>query len=399
MRVIRAWLTRVLLMLCTWLLIVPAGAGAQSSPPAGFTDDLVTGAVSMPTALAFFANGDGLITAKDGELWFLPSGSSSPTLALDLSARTCTNSERGLLGVAVHPAFGPTNNWVYLYYTARRSDATCVNRVSRFRFAAGVAEPGSEQILLNNMRSTAGNHNGGDLQFGKDRLLYVSIGDSGVAGNAQRKNVLAGKILRITATGGIPRGNPFRGKLTSRCNVTGQTVAKRACREIFAFGLRNPYRIAHDPNVAGLRLFINDVGQNTWEEIDRGVAGANYGWPRREGPCNQGETAKKQCGKPPRAFTNPVYSYRHTTGCRSLTGGAFVPNSAGWPAAYRGDYLFADFVCGTIFRLEKQGKRFVRFSFATNAGGVTHLTFGPGGDLYYTTFAGGGEVRRISLAP
>jgi glucose/arabinose dehydrogenase len=375
------------------------GTGAQSSPPAGFTDSLVTGAVDSPTALAFFANGDGLITAKNGVLWHLPAGSNTPTEALDLSASVCSNSERGLLGVAIHPAFSAANNWVYLYYTARRPDSSCVNRVSRFRFTAGVADPASEQILLNNMRSTAGNHNGGDVQFGKDRLLYVSIGDSGVSGTAQRKNVLAGKILRITADGGIPRGNPFKGKRTSRCHVSGQTLAKRACREIFAFGLRNPYRIAHDPNVAGVRLFINDVGQSTWEEIDRGVAGANYGWPRREGPCNQGTTARKQCGKPPRAFTNPIHAYRHTTGCRSITGGAFVPHGAGWPAHYRGDYLFADFVCGTIFRLEKKGKRFTRHIFATNAGGVTHMTFGPGGDLYYTTFEGGGEVRRVSVAP
>lgn len=399
MRVTRSWLTPALLLLSTVLLLVPPGAGAQSSPPAGFTDSLVTGAVTTPTAITFFANGDALITGKNGVLWSLPAGSNMPSVALDLSDNTCTNSERGLLGVAIHPAFSPANNWVYLYYTARRPDSTCVNRVSRFRFAAGEADPASEHILLNNMRSTAGNHNGGDLQFGKDRLLYVSIGDSGVSGTAQRKNVLAGKILRITATGGIPRSNPFRGKRTSRCHVKGQTAAKRACREIFAFGLRNPYRIAHDPNVAGVRFFINDVGQNTWEEIDRGVKGANYGWPRREGPCNQGKTAKKQCGKPPRAFMNPVHSYRHTTGCRSITGGAFVPNNAGWPALYRGDYLFADFVCGTIFRLEKRGKRFTRHIFASNAGGVTHLAFAPNGDLYYTTFAGGGEVRRISVAP
>ena len=164
-----------------------------------------------------------------------------------------------------------------------RPDTTCVNRVARFRFAGGAVQPGTEQILLSNMPSLLSNHNGGDVQFGRDGFLYISVGESGVPALAQRRNVLAGKILRITADGGIPRSNPFQGELTSRCNVTGRTGGKRTCREIFALGLRNPFRIAFDPNSsrAQSQFFINDVGQNTWDEIDRGIAGANYGWPRR----------------------------------------------------------------------------------------------------------------------
>jgi glucose/arabinose dehydrogenase len=393
--------TAVLLTLCA-VLLAPVDAWAQSVP-AGFTTSLVTADVESPTALAFLPGGTLLITDKAGKLYILPYGGTTATPALDLSARVCAFGERGLLGVAVHPRFGSGANWIYLYYTARRSDNRCVNRVSRFRLVAGVVQPSTEQILLNNMPSLRGNHNGGDVQFGRDGFLYVSIGESGVPALAQRRNVLAGKILRITADGGIPRSNPFTGERTSRCNVTGRTGSKRTCREIFALGLRNPFRIAFDPSSRRNqpRFFINDVGQSTWEEIDRGIAGANYGWPLREGPCLQGSTAKKDCGAPPKAFTNPIHAYRHATGCRSITGGAFVPDNAGWPRPYRDDYLFADFVCGKIFRLQPQGDRFKRTIFAANVGNVTHMTFGPQGDLYYAnaSFAGTGQVWRISFGP
>jgi glucose/arabinose dehydrogenase len=129
------------------------------------------------------------------------------------------------------------------------------------------------------------------------------------------------------------------------------------------------------------------------------MPGANYGWPRREGPCVQGSVAKKHCGPPARSFTNPIHSYRHTSGCRSITGGAFVPGNAGWPRRYRGSYLFADHECGVIFRLQPQGDRFERTKFASKAGAVTHMRFGPGGDLYYATLDEGGQVRRISFGP
>ena len=391
--------TTVLLVLCA-VLLTPVEAWAQSVP-VGFTTSLVADEVESPTALAFLPSGSLLITDKAGILYILPYGGNTATPALDLSARVCASGERGLLGVAAHPRFSPGANWIYLYYTARRSDSACVNRVSRFRLAGGAVQPGTEQILLNNMPSLLGNHNGGDVQFGRDGFLYVSIGESGVPALAQRRNVLAGKILRITADGGIPSSNPFTGERTSRCHVTGRTGGKRTCREIFALGLRNPFRIAFDPNSPRNqpRFFINDVGQRTWDEIDRGIAGANYGWPRREGPCLQGSTAKKDCGAPPRAFTDPIHAYRHATGCRSITGGAFVPDSAGWPRNYRDNYLFADFVCGTIFRLQPQGDRFKRTVFASSVGGVTHMTFAPDGDLYYTTFASDGQVRRISFGP
>ena len=218
------------------------------------------------------------------------------TPALNLSSRICSDSERGLLGVAVDPQFN-SNRYVYLFYTfdkfnncATNTANVPVNRVSRFTLSTNnVIDPQSERVLINNIPSYAGNHNGGDLGFGKDGLLYVSVGDGGCdyAGNsgcaasndaARDKHALLGKMLRITKTGGIPTGNPFRGANTARCNVSGRTQVGKTCQEIFATGLRNPFRIAFAPNVTGTKFFINDVGQDAWEEIDQSRRGADYGW-------------------------------------------------------------------------------------------------------------------------
>ncbi len=270
---------------------------------------------------------------------------------------------------------------------------------------------GSEVVLLDNIPSPAGNHNGGDLQFGKDGALYVSVGDggcdypggtpSGCAGAndaARDRNVLVGKVLRIDRNGAIPAGNPFTGTGTARCNA-GAAPVGQICQETFAWGLRNPFRIAFDPNAAGTRFYINDVGQNAWEEIDLGTAGADYGWNVREGHCANGSTTS--CGAPPPGMTNPIFDYGRADGCGSITGGAFVPSGV-WPAEYQGKYLFADYVCGRIFRLDPNGVGgFTRVDFATGLGGgsAVNLRFGPaptgGQALYYTTYASGGQVRRI----
>jgi PKD repeat protein len=205
-------------------------------------------------------------------------------------------------------------------------------------------------------------------------------------------------VLRITRDGAIPAGNPFTGTDSDRCNVTGRTTAGRKCQETFAWGLRNPFRMAFDPDAPGTRFFIDDVGQATWEEIDDGTAGADYGWNVREGHCANGSTT--DCGAPPAGMTNPIYDYDHSTGCASITGGAFVPDGA-WPAAYDADYLFSDYVCGQIFRLTPNGSGgFTRSTFASGLGGSSAVALAfHAGALYYTTYANGGQVRRILSTP
>jgi glucose/arabinose dehydrogenase/PKD repeat protein len=404
-----------LLIVVTLLGPSVARQGAAQTVPAGFQGSLVAN-VPGPTGLAFTPDDRLLVTGQDGRLWVYQ-GALLPAPALDLRSRVCANSERGLLGVAVDPAFAATG-YIYLFYTLNVS-GTCaantplapVNRVSRFTLRAdSTVNPASELVLLDNIPSPNGNHNGGDLQIGRDGLLYVSVGDggcdyrgdSGCAGAndaARDRHVLLGKILRITRTGGIPATNPFLGSGTVRCHLTGRASAGQVCQETFAWGLRNPFRIAFDGNAAGTRFFINDVGQNTWEEIDEGIAGADYGWNAREGHCATGTTTN--CDSLPPGMTDPVFDYRHASGCASITGGAFVPDGI-WPAAFAGAYLFSDYVCGTIFRLSRDaGGAYVSTPFATGLGSssAVAMTFGPFEDaqaLYYTTYANGGQVRRIA---
>ena len=398
-------------------LAAPVATAPAATLPADFADELVV-SVGAPTALAFVPDGRMLVATQAGVLRVRSAaGALLATPALSLGSRVCTNSERGLLGVAVDPGFA-TNRFVYVYYTFNKFGNGCptmssmapVNRVSRFVLAdTNVIDPATEVVLIDNIHSPAGNHNAGDLQFGKDGHLYVSVGDggcdyagdSGCAGAndaARDRHVLLGKVLRITSSGGSPAGNPFVGAGTARCNVTGSTTVGVRCQETFAWGLRNPFRIAVDPTAVGTRVLINDVGQNAWEEIDEAIAGADYGWNVREGHCANGSTTN--CGPPPTGMTNPIFDYGRGDGCGSITGGAFVP-AANWPATYTGSYLFGDYVCGRIFQLVPNGAGgFTRVTFADGLGAssAVHLAFGPhatGSALYYTTYAGGGAVRRI----
>jgi glucose/arabinose dehydrogenase len=407
----------VSLLVCLFLLAgLYAAPASEATVPAGFQDSLVTD-VSGPTALAFTPDGRLLITRQPGVLRIYKNGSLLGTPALNISSKVCSDVERGLLGVAVDPAFA-TNHYIYLYYTFKKF-GTCetgttsvpVNRVSRFTLADNnTVDPASQLVLVNNIPSTGANHNGGDLQFGQDGNLYISVGDGGcdyafdsgcgaLNDAARDQNILLGKILRITSSGGIPAGNPYQGSGSARCNVAGRTQAGLRCRETYAWGLRNPFRIAFDPYATGLRFFINDTGQDTWEEIDQGKAAADYGWNVREGPCATGSTT--DCGAPPAGMTNPIYSYSHGTACDVITGGAFVPVGV-WPTAYDRNYMYADFGCGGIFRLRNTINGYVASDFATGLGSNSAVVLrfagakAAGPVLYYTTYNNGGQVRRIS---
>jgi glucose/arabinose dehydrogenase len=396
----------LLLILLAFVGWTHAGT-ASGTVPSGFQDQFVA-SVSGPTALAFTPDNRLLVTSQAGQLRIYKNGALLATPALDLSAKTCSDGERGLLGVAVDPAF-QTNRHIYLYYTFkkfgvcdRNTANSPVNRVSRFRLAdTNRVPPTSELVLIDNMPSPNGNHNGGDLQFGPGGLLHISIGEGGTGGDVARMlHILSGKILRIGKGGGIPSSNPYVGTDSARCNVTGRTDPAKKCQEIFASGLRNPFRLAFDPNAAGPRFFINDVGETTWEEIDLGKRAADYGWNVREGHCARGSTT--DCGPPPAGMTNPIFDYSHSTGCVAVTGGAFVPNGI-WPTQYDRAYLYADWGCNRIFTLKPAvGGGYTSSAFATGlgAGGPVALRFGPHGTsqaLYYTTYSNGGRVRRIAF--
>jgi glucose/arabinose dehydrogenase len=385
----------------------------QGTVVAGFTESLVTTQVSTPTALAAVPDGRVIVLQKSGAVRVLQNGVPLPGSALSLTV--CTQSERGLLGVALDPEFN-TNGRLFLYYTRPSAAAPggCVNRVSRFEMNGNTIDPASEVVLLDNIGSPAGNHNGGDLEVGNDGFLYVGVGDggsdpranSGSAGAndaAQDRSLLNGKILRIDRNTGAPApGNPYTGAGTDVCATRGNTPATPTtiCQEIFAYGLRNPWRFAFDPNTGATRFYINDVGQNAVEEVDLGILGANYGYPAREGRCAQGTPYSLICPPPDPSlgYTQPITDYPHnpTNGGDYITGGAFVPNGA-WSSTYDGGYLYSDGDPGKIFFRNAAGNTNYNVPFVTGVGGITDIGFvmEPAGWALYTVNAATSEVRKV----
>ncbi len=377
-----------------------------ASPPPGFTDTYIANVERATTVEWLPSDQIAVLEQRTGRLRVASPGGSLTT-ALDLAV--CSSSERGALGLTVDPGF-LGNRWIYVYYTATVG-AGCVNRVSRFTFGGATIDPASEVILLDNIPSTGGNHNGGDLDIDREGNLLVAIGDSGrdprgnsgSAGSndaAQDLSLLNGKIVRITRDGRPAPGNPFTGADTSRCAFSGTGASPTTrCQEIFAYGLRNPYRIAVDRNDGAGRFFINDVGQNTFEEVDEGRVGANYGWPAREGACPQGRTTG--CPAPPPGVTDPITAYGRDVGSY-ITAGAFVPNGL-WPAEYDGDYLFGDGGSGQIWIREPNGSVDYGSPFVTGAFGLTDMTFGFDSDgvmvLYYVQVGGGLRMIKPTTTP
>ena len=260
--------TRFALFAALLCSLFAANATHGATLPTGFAETRVATGMPSPTAMAVAPDGRIFVAQQGGALRVVKNGAllAQPFLTVSVNA----SGERGLLGVAFDPNFA-TNNFVYVYYTT--SSAPIHNRVSRFTASAAnpdVAAAGSEVQILNlpNL-SSATNHNGGAIHFGTDGKLYIAVGENANSSNAPSLNTTLGKILRINADGSIPSDNPFISQ------TTGMNQA------IWARGLRNPFTFAIDPTNG--RIHINDVGEVTWEEVNLGVAGSNYGWPQTEG--------------------------------------------------------------------------------------------------------------------
>jgi glucose/arabinose dehydrogenase len=233
---------------------------------------------------------------------------------------------------------------------------------------------GSESIKLElDNLSGAGNHNGGAIHFGPDGKLYIAVGENANGSNSQTLANLLGKVLRINTDGTVPTDNPFY-------NTTG------ARQEIWALGLRNPFTFAFQPGTT--RMFINDVGETTWEENNDGIAGSNYGWPITEGPTTD-----------PR-FRSPLFAYRHgddsVTGC-AIAGGTFYnPATLQFPASYVGKYFFADLCTGWIRILDRSNN--TAADFAAGISNPVDLKVGAEGSLYYLA-RGSGAVFKVQYSP
>ena len=339
------------------LLHATTCVSAAATLPAGFTETQVAAGLSSPTAMAFAPDGRLFVCQQGGQLRVIKNGVLLPTPFVTLSVSA--SGERGLLGVAFDPNFA-SNQFVYLYYTA--TTPTIHNRVSRFTANGDVALAGSETIILElDDLSGATNHNGGAMHFGEDGKLYIAVGENADGLNSQTLANLLGKLLRINPDGTIPADNPFFAQAAGRN------------RAIWALGLRNPYTFAFQPVTR--RLFINDVGQNTFEEVNDGFAGANYGWPESEGPTSNP------------SHRGPFYFYGHGGGlfggC-AITGGTFYnPATQQFPAEYTGDYFFADFCGGWINYLADPSNTNAVANFASGIPAPVDLRVGPEGALYY----------------
>jgi glucose/arabinose dehydrogenase len=377
------------------LLCVATPRPTRAGDPApGFVDTPYVTGLSNPTAVAFLPDGRLLITEKGGTggpgtaALKLFDGTGTTTL---LTLPVCTDAEMGLLGVAVAPDFARTG-FVYLY----RSEAGVggcetptgrFNQVVRGTMADGSVDAGSLTVLLDGIRTDNGNHDGGVLRIGPDQKLYVGVGDTGLGDNqggpgsssnpyAQDLSSLNGKILRLNLDGSVPADNPFVGTAGAR-------------GEVWAYGLRNPFRMSFDGRTG--TLWIGDVGDLTVEEIDLGVAGGNYGWPHCEGTLPSG------CEQP--GYIDPIFTYPHS-GAGSLgtclIGGAFAGAAFG---ALAGDYVFGDCTSSLVYHVTPNAARDGLAGPPTvtsrNAGVPADFVTGPDGAIYYVA-EGAGEVRRLA---
>lgn len=351
-----------------------------------FTQTQVTGGLARPTAMAFAPDGRLFVNEQSGRVRVIENGLLLPTSFVDLTGRVNSTDERGLLGIAFDPNFG-SNGFVYVYHTVNSvrtgspvgTPITTFNRVSRFQANGNVALAGSEQILMElDPLNSFTNHNGGGLHFGPDGKLYISTGENAIPSNSQTLNNRLGKILRINPDGTIPEDNPFFG------------IATGDNRAIWALGLRNPYTFAFQPGTG--RMHINDVGSfgaNGREEINLGIAGANYGWPTVEGVANNP------------LFVDPIHAYARGAGTTlgfAIAGGTFYnPTTLLFPESYVDDYFFADHINSWI-NVRDAGTGVVT-NFATNAGRPVDLRIGNDGGLYLLSRDTGGVFRIGFNAP
>lgn len=366
---------------------VPVISGATTSTtvvygPAALAlrAQLVIGGLADPVYLVSPPGDSRLfVVEKPGRIRIIKNGALVATPFLDIVARVNSPSERGLLSMAFDPGFA-TNGWFYVYYTDLLGDIVVERRSVSSN--PDVATPDFVPVITIPHQVNA-NHNGGLVAFGADGMLYLATGDGGGGGdpgnNAQNVNSLLGKLLRLnvaTLPYSIPADNPF--------------VNRDGADEIWAYGLRNPWRFAFDRQVSPVRLYIADVGQDVYEEVnvvDARTGGMNFGWRRTEGlHCYNPSSG---CEIP--GLTPPVFEYSHGPGC-SITGGV-VYRGAAIPEL-QGHYFYSDYCAGWLrsFRFDGTATDQINWPIA-NIGNVLSFGTDAAGEMY--VLSANGSVYRI----
>jgi Glucose / Sorbosone dehydrogenase len=316
------------------------------------------------------------VVEREGTVRAATTGGDAQPIFLDISGRVSTAGERGLLSVAFAPHY-QANSLVYAYYTNNDGNL----EIDRFKARTDTeAREGTQRKVIEIPHPGASNHNGGTIAFGKDGHLYLATGDGGTGGaNAQDRGSLLGKLLRIDPRrhgGGhtSPRGNPF--------------VGRKGANEIYAMGLRNPFRWSFDRR----RITIGDVGEGTWEEVDyetrKSLRAANFGWPRFEGDHHNGG------GRRPHNYRPPIFEYHHGDRGNVITGGLVVRDSR--LKRLRGRYLYADYSVGQLrsFSPRLKGARHDR-RVGVNVQNPASFTSGPQNKVYVTSLTGGKVYRLV----
>jgi uncharacterized repeat protein (TIGR03806 family) len=319
---------------------------------------------------------------------------SSTSVFLDIRGPVNAGFEAGLLSMAFHPNY-PEDPRVFVKYNAGGNP--WLLRIASFETRDGgqTLDPTTERNLLTIEKPTS-NHNGGHLAFGKDGYLYIGVGDGGGAGdehgptgNGQRLTTLLGKMLRIDVDGeapyGIPASNPFSGN--ARCPAAGRDSG--ACPEIFAYGFRNPWRWSFDREDG--TLWLGDVGQSRWEEVDIVKPGLNYGWRCREG-AHPYKPDTPGCSD--ETFEEPIAEYSHAEGF-SITGGYVYRGKQ--PSALRGRYLFGDFINGQLFAwMGEEAPGPLRPTPLLSTGlSIVAFAEGNDGELYIVNYGDAGTLHRL----
>ncbi len=386
-------------ILCGVTMIAVAGCGGGTSnqmpppPPPTLQVELVSVASGFTTPLDIQQAGDGsgrlFVVEQEGRIKIIQNGNVVGTPYLDISGAIVSGGETGLLGLAFHPSFS-TNGCFYVNYTSNRN-GNLQTFISEFRASSAAANTvnTTSEANLFTVNQPETNHNGGGLAFGNDGFLYIGLGDGGgggdqhgTIGNGQDLTTRLGKMLRISVTCNgtftVPSDNPF---------VTNAAAAK----EIWLYGLRNPFRFSIDHTTGN--LWIGDVGENSFEEVDLvtpAQKGSNMGWRCKEGTHNFNFTANCQG----QTFLDPIFDYDHTQGDDTVIGG-YVYHGTNI-TALAGNYIFGDFISGRIWSLAQNAQgQWVRTPLA-NSGANNLAGFGQdaAGELYVAQY-GSGNVMRL----
>jgi glucose/arabinose dehydrogenase len=357
---------------------VPVPPGA-ATPPAVRLIDVVSG-LANPVGMESLPDGRSFIIEQGGRIRILRGNVLDAQPFLDITALVESGGEKGLLGLAFHPSFS-LNRRLFVNYTRRAAGQlqTVISEFTTSLIDPNLVDPASERILLT-VDQPFDNHNGGQLGFGTDGLLYIALGDGGSGGdpqgNGQNTNVLLGKILRINVDSaspyGIPPDNPF--------------AAGGGRPEVFAYGFRNPWRFSFDPPTS--RLFVGDVGQAAREEIDLVTLGGNFGWNTMEGSiCFNPSSGCNQTG-----LVLPIHDYGRSDGGTVIGGavyrGTAIPGLVGF-------YVFGDFLSGRIWALRDNGTSWSRFDLLSTGRPISSFGRDSAGELFVLDYSG----SLLRLAP